>query len=153
MKNLWKALHVWRWSCNPAMSHVRDTTGGHSGRMVALAIQFGWMDCADAGELTKAIMFHDAHESELGDPPFGMKEADPKLAKAYAKAASRVNIANGWVDAGYHTSQVKFLDRLDAYLMAKQFAPHILDREDWFKAHRWLSHGGSLWGIDLSDML
>ena len=127
---------VRRWHANASLAHFNDTVASHSGRMAALAcILWPYPSAA----LFRAIACHDLGEIATGDVPFDVKK-DPALKNALdrleAQAVHDMGVAFQ-VDPD-DARRLKLLDRLDAYLFASQYAPHMLDQDAWRAQLAWL---------------
>lgn len=118
MIDLWKMLHTKRWHTRPQMHHVHDDTGGHSGRMAAMAFNC-WDDVSM--DLIRACLEHDAAEAIMGDLPHDAKKDNKKLKQEYEKAEHKVfqRVELNDVDI----KRLKFLDLLDACRMVKLYSP------------------------------
>ena len=127
---------VRRWHANPDLAHLNDTVASHSGRMAALACML-WPNPSVA--LFCAIACHDLGEIATGDVPWGAKQ-DPALKAAMDRLEARALHDMG-LEFDLNSSDVrrlKLLDRLDAYLFVKQYAPHVLAQDAWVAQASWL---------------
>lgn len=130
---------AYRWHCYPnqKMRDCKDTIDKHQRRCVDLVCDFVLFP---SNELWDAVRWHDQAEVILGDMPATAKHTYPYLAEVYASAERVVNeryevplCAND-----KDRAILKFVDRLDAYMTVRRYAPEDLEQEPWRAERRWL---------------
>lgn len=132
----WLATFTRRWHANPDMCHTFDPVASHSARMGILALKL-WPD--SSRELLVACLCHDLGEHMTGDVAWPAKQ-DPDLGAALDRIEEASLKAMGLYYAlgPRDQNRLKYLDRLDAYLWVQHNCPHILSRDGWPEALRWL---------------
>ena len=127
--------NVSRWHASPVpeMRNCGDNIKDHHDRCVFLF--WGLFDNPPI-TLRNAILWHDQPEVILGDMPFTAKRDFPELTAAWDVAEQAVierydvpQPANQW-----ERDVLKLVDRMDAYMMVRIHAPHILGEPDWREA-------------------
>lgn len=133
----WRAGFVRRWHQNPDTSHVDDYNHGHQGRCGVLVLSL-WPECTK--ELLAAAVTHDLREIVTGDIAGPLKSEHPDAFAAMEHLGDAWEVRNGFafVLSAQDKKRLKFVDRLDAYLLVKHRAPNLLSGDDWQLAHGWL---------------
>lgn len=127
--------NVKRWHAHhsQAMRDCGDTIGAHHTRCLGLVYDF----CLHPSDsLLWAVFRHDQHEVILGDMPFTAKRDWPSLAAAYERAAAEIDGKYNVPQPAnqYECDVIKFVDRLDAYMMVLKHDTALLGDDDWLDA-------------------
>ncbi len=143
MTHTYPNLDVRRWHSNPDLCHIVDPIGAHSARMMAQAMTY-WPDTSR--NMLLAILYHDAPEGPLGDPPF---DAPEELKAIHAKLSFELAYANGWAFdiTPLERRRLKFLDRLDAHRVAMRVCPWLEHDSEWWESERWLDSEAEALGV------
>ncbi len=143
----WLASFVRRWHANPDLCDMIDPVGWHGGRMAILALHY-WPDASRA--LLVACLTHDLGELGPGDVPHSAKRRDATL-KATLDRLEVVELADMGMCFDLNDPQdrrrLKWLDRLDAYLMARKHRPELMQRADWRLDEAWVWHEAQAMGV------
>jgi len=131
---IFRAGFVRRWHSNPDLAHTVDRVDGHSAR-VAKFLMYLWPE--SRVEAIKAALLHDDGEISVGDMSFTLKRRRPDIAHGLDQIEA-AHINEIWGSPDVMTScelmRIKFCDRLDAFLWARQHAPQVLDGDGWPEA-------------------
>lgn len=146
-----RAGRVRRWHSNPDMCHVVDTVAEHSGRMARLLIL---LHSGPSMRLLRAALTHDDGEAlpGPGDVSGCVKSGNPKLAELLAAMEAEARFDLWGMDpelTGSETLWLKYVDRLDAYMMVERHRPDILGRDGWPEAQQWLQDTADVLGVSL----
>jgi 5'-deoxynucleotidase YfbR-like HD superfamily hydrolase len=133
LATLYAAGSVVRYATNPLMSRLQQTNADHQLRCVHLLYA---LHPDPSPRLVKAVATHDVGEFLVGDLPSGVARysATMKDAHAVADARARANIlgTDPLVDLnGEEFEWVKFLDRLEPYMLMLMYAPRLKGTDDW----------------------
>ena len=133
----WLATFTRRWHANPDLCHTVDPIGWHSGRMAILALHLFGPDASR--ELLVACLKHDLGEYGTGDVAQPAKR-DPILKAALDRIEGQTiaDMGMAFTVSPEDARRLKYLDRLDAFLWALHYAPHILGRAGWVRDAAWL---------------
>lgn len=126
---IWRAGFVRRWHANHDLCHTVDPVDGHEARVAKLVMAL-WPDDVDIETIWLALT-HDDGEHVTGDIPYTFQKPEELL------LAEENAISEMWGEyqyCGLAIDRVKFCDRLDAYLWAHKYAPHVLAEPDWIAA-------------------
>lgn len=137
---IYRAGRVRRWHANADLADTDDRIDGHSARVARLLMAL-FDDCPAI--LLRAALTHDDGEVAVGDIPAPVKRRHPRLEAMVAEIeGTEVHYLWG-ADAlagldEIHARQLRFADRLDAFMWAAHHRPWILENYDWPEARRWL---------------
>lgn len=132
------SANVQRWHHNPngKLRLCGDNIRDHQERCVSLADEFAVIE----EHLRNCIRWHDQPEVLLGDLSYTTKIEFKHLAFAWAKAEAEViqryNVP--YPKTSWDRDVMKFVDRLDAYMTVKKYAPEELANQEWKEARQWL---------------
>ena len=146
----WLAGMVPRWHAGPSAPYLArsgDTNSAHSARMGVLALWF-WPDASRA--LLVACLTHDLGEFDAGDVPYHAKQdATMRAVHERKEAEARERMRMEFPLHAPDERRLKFLDRLDPYLLAQIESPHLLERPDWRADREWLEQEAKELGVRL----
>jgi len=117
------------------MRECGDNILDHQQRCFELVMDFVLFP---SNHLMWAVSYHDQAEVILGDMPFTAKRDWPALAAAYERADAEINDKYGVPQPAndYDRDVIKFVDRLDAYMMVAKHDPALLTLDDWQDAKK-----------------
>jgi hypothetical protein len=140
---LWKSGGVKRWHCSldRALRESGDTTASHQWRCAMLLMMLHPLPSA---HLLACVLTHDVPEIVTGDVPGPAKAG--MLGEVLAMAEAQVAESFGLpMPTDKDTRWLSLVDRLDAYLWAREHAPYVL------KTSAWMSNYAGI--LALSDTL
>ena len=140
VNGIYRAGLTRRWHSNPDLCHVTDSVAEHSGRCARLLCA---LHPRPSAALLRAALTHDDGEAAPGpgDVSGPVKRAYPELSARLDKLEAAARVSLWGPDPDLTTEDrvwLAFVDRLDAYIVARHYAPHILDRDGWPEARVWL---------------
>jgi 5'-deoxynucleotidase len=130
---VFRAGFIHRWHTNPDLCHTNDRVDGHSGRVARLILL---LHPNPSRNLIMAALSHDDGEHAVGDMRAPLKDEFPEIADALEslECAVRESLWGEIPLSVDETDWLKFCDRLDAYMWAQHFAPHVLSDDGWPEA-------------------
>lgn len=147
LQTTWDAGHTLRWHAqgNWALQRSGDTVSAHSGRMALLAHHI-W-----PGDSTLIVdcLHHDLPEFFVGDVPGPGKRDFAALNAALVAAEAAVAARYGWSVS--KSRELKFLDRLDAFLWMRRVAPDQAREREWIVVRMWLV--AEAWALSIGDLI
>jgi hypothetical protein len=156
LSDVW-AADVNRWHHNKSrrLRDCGDTVDKHSNRMIRLMVYLNPAG-VDQGKLALAIAVHDIGETATGDVSYVTKREHPDLSakldqlewqarkNMHQRAPTLNPLEERWL---------RFLDRLDSYLMANDADPSVLSLPEWTRDYTRLQDQAKSLGIDLAAEL
>ena len=117
---IWNAGATRRWHTNTDLAHTVDRVDGHGARVAKIIIA---LHPDPSPELIKEALIHDDGEYVVGDIPAPIKAAWPTLSEIL-RGAEGATLDRFYGEreplTPFEKKWLKFADRLDAYLWAKQ---------------------------------
>ena len=130
---LWKSGCVKRWHCNldRELRESGDTTASHQWRCAMLLMMLHPLPSA---HLLGCVLTHDVPEIVTGDIPAPAKIGvmGEVLAVSDAQVAESFGLP---IPTDKDTRWLALVDRLDAYMWAREHAPYVLKTSEWMSTY------------------
>jgi len=125
----------WHTYQNPKIRNCGETIRSHQIECVELV---HWFIERPTHSLIEATRWHDQPEVLLGDLSFPTKRDYPKIAKSWEEAEAdvifRYHVPQPAND--YERKFLKFVDRLQPYMLVQNLAPEDMQLDDWHYAKK-----------------